>query len=170
MGAKKLAKRSKIKPFIKVRRLCEEVKVQRADEAGVSLSVAHVAAVLFRSVCWYGTVLRGIGWGRSSTILTSFPHVMLLSLRASRALLLPRPSRSLPNARMQRSSSRSSSRSVTHRARTAGSSSHYGSVHASATLKHDPLTLYALAVLNTVILFLRAGEGYHGRRMRTLTL
>ncbi len=60
---------------------------------------------------------------RSSTTPTCSPHDTPSSLRVSRALLVPRLSRSLHNVRTPRSLSRSSWRRGTHRERTSGSSS-----------------------------------------------
>ena len=85
---------------------------------------------------------------RSSTTPTSSPHVTLSSLSLLRALLRPRPSRKCPNGRTLRSSSRSSSRSVTHRARTGGSSSHYGCARPKPFVVESILMNLTLTVLS----------------------
>ena len=104
MGSKKVAKRSKVKPFIKVRTM----------------------TTLLR--CITDWLVMRFNDSRLSTTLIFSRQDTLLNSRASRALLPPRPSRSHHSVRMPRSSSRSSLRRGTREERTSGSSSLYAYV------------------------------------------
>ena len=104
MGSKKVAKRSKVKPFIKVRTM----------------------VILLRCIT-HRLVMRFYDSRLSTTLIFSRQDTPLNS-RASRALLPPRPSRSHHNVRIPRSSSRSSLRRGTREESTSGSSSLYAYV------------------------------------------